>query len=325
MRYTHFSKIERLELSILLKKSYSLRSIAEVLGRNPSSVSRELKRNKVCREYDSLKANHKAYVKRKYSKYQGMKIREHQRLELYVREKLPLGWSPEKIAGRWNNINENNNEITITAKGIYKYLYSNYGQYYCQYLKSMRYRKKRRKQNKSVKEIIKNRVFIGERPKIINSCLRYGDFEADTMGRPKYASTQTLAIVRERKSRYIMAKKVRRLKYSMQGFKELLNGIPVRSITFDNGVENTRHQELGVKTYFCNPYHSWEKGSVENSISLIREYIPKGSDLADYSDDYITTVINRINNTPMKCLKFRTPKEIFEGRYLKITYPQCCT
>lgn len=324
MRYKHFSKTERLELSILLKKGYSLRSIADVLGRNPSSVSRELKRNKVCGEYDALKAHHKAYVKRKYSKYQGMKIREHPELEQYLKDKLPLGWSPEKIAGRWNNI-EGKNEIAITAKGIYKYLYSNYGQYYCQYLKSMRYRKKRRKRNKSIKEIIKNRIFIDKRPMIIDSRLRYGDFEADTMGRPKHASSQTLAVVRERKSRYIMAKKVRRLKYSMNGFKELFNDIPVKTVTFDNGVENTRHQELGVKTYFCNPYHSWEKGSVENSISLIREYIPKGSDLADYSDDFISAIVNRINNTPMKCLKFRTPKEIFEGRFLKITYPQCCT
>lgn len=324
MSYTHFSKTERLELSILLKKGYSLRSIADVLGRNPSSVSRELKRNKVNNEYNSLKANHKAYVKRKYSKYQGMKIREHPELEQYLKDKLPLGWSPEKIAGRWNNI-DGRNERTITAKGIYKYLYGNYGQYYCQYLKSMRYRRKKRKQNKSIKEIIKNRIFIDERPDVINNLRRYGDFEADTMGRPKHASPETLVVIRERKSRYIMAKKVRRLKYSMNGFKELLNDVPVKTVTFDNGVENVRHEELGVQTYFCHPYSSWQKGSVENSISLIREYIPKGSDLADYSDDFISAIVNRINNMPMKCLKFKTPEEVFKGRYLKISYPQCCT
>lgn len=324
MRYTHFSRTERLDLSILLKKGYSLRNVAESLGRSPSSVSRELKRNKVNNSYNPLKANHKAYVKRKYSKYQGMKIREHPELEQYLKNKLPLGWSPEKIAGRWNNIN-GRNEITITAKGIYKYLYSDYGQYYCQYLKSERYRKKRRTRKKSVKEIIKNRIFINERPKIINSRLRYGDFEADTMGRPKYVSPETLVVIRERKSRYIMARKVRRLKYSMNGFKELLNDVPVKTVTFDNGVENARHEELGVKTYFCNPYHSWEKGSVENGISLIREYIPKGSDLADYSHDFISAIVNRINNTPMKCLNYKTPKELFEGRFLKITYTQCCT
>ena len=137
------------------------------------------------------------------------------------------------------------------------------------------------------------------------------------MGRPKRASPQTLVVLRERKSRYILARKVRRLKYSMDGFKELLSGIPVRSVTFDNGVENVRHRELGVSTYSCHPYSSWEKGQVENGIEAIREYIPKGSDLAHYSNSLISAIVNRINDTPMKCLNYQTPREVFYGRFLK--------
>lgn len=191
----------------------------------------------------------------------------------------------------------------------------------------LKYKGKKRKKKAESKwgEIIKNRVFIDQRPGIINARLRYGDFEADTMGRTREASSETLAVVRERKSRYIMARKVNRLKFAIDGFKDLLSLIPVRSVTLDNGPENSRHQELKVQTYFCDPYSSWQKGSVENGIGLIREYIPKKTDLSNYSNDYISAIIDRINNIPMKCLKYRTPKEIFEGRYLKINNEQCCT
>ena len=311
----HFSRTERFELSILLKKGYSLRDVGTALVRSPSSVSRELKRNSVNGDYNPIKAHHKAYVRRKYSKYQGMKIRDHPELEQYLKNRLPRGWSPERVAGRWKR--ENKDAIQMSPQAIYRWLYSPYGQYYCAYLKYKRYGKKKRKRVKQKREIIKNRVFIDERPLIINQRLRYGDFEADTMGRPRRASPQTLVVMRERKSRYILARKVRRLKYSVPGFKELLSGVPVRSVTFDNGVENVRHEELGIPTFFCHPYSSWEKGQVENGIESIRAYIPKGSDLADYSHSDISTIVSRINDTPMKCLDYQTPREVYVGRFLK--------
>ena len=310
----HFSRTERLELSILLKKGYSLRDVGTALGRSHSSVSRELKRNRVNGVYDPRKAHHKAYVRRKYSKYQGMKIRDHTELEKYIKEHMPLGWSPERIAGRWKR--DHPRAAEMSPQAIYRWLYSQYGQYYCKYLKYKRYRRRKRRRIKQKREIIKNRVFIEHRPLIINARAHYGDFEADTMGRPKTASPEILVVLRERKSRYILAEKVRRLKHAIVGFKELLSGIPVRSITFDNGVENVRHLELGVPTYFCHPYSSWEKGQVENGIEAIREYIPKGSDLADYSDSDISAIVNRINRTPMKCLDYQTPREVFFGRFL---------
>ena len=311
----HFNRTERLELSILLKKGYSLRDVGAALARSPSSVSRELKRNSVNGDYNPIKAHHKAYVRRKYSKYQGMKVRDHPELERYLKHRLPLGWSPERTAGRWKR--ENKDAVQMSPQAIYRWLYSPYGQYYCMYLKYKRHRRRKRRRIKQKREIIKNRVFIDQRPLVINQRLRYGDFEADTMGRPKRASHQTLVVLRERKSRYLLARKVRRLKYSMDGFKELLYGIPVRSVTFDNGVENVRHRELGVSTYSCHPYSSWEKGQVENVIEAIREYIPKGSDLAHYSHSLISDIVNRINDTPMKCLNYQTPREVFYGRFLK--------
>ena len=342
MRYTHFSKIERLELSILLKKGYSRRAIALALKRSHSSVVRELKRNKVEDTYDPSKAHHKAYVQRKYSKYQGMKVRENTEIEQYIWEKMqpPYQWSPEQIAGKIRK----EKGVVVSYNAIYKYLYHNsYGNYLCRYLKYKRYGKKRRKQTQSVRALIPNRVWIDMRPEEVNYRLTFGHFEGDTMGRSRYASQQTLTVMRERKSRKLFAFKVPRLKYAMEGFKRMLSPYQriLESITFDNGVENVRHGELGTQTYFCHPYSSWEKGSVENGIGLIREYIPKKSDLKNYSHTDIAAIVDRTNNTPMKCLGWLTPNEVFDeelkvklkikslssryGKAIQLAYPQWCT
>ena len=322
-KYRHFSQDNRNELAILLKKGYSLRSIADILKKNPSSVSREVKENSVKGVYDSQKAQDKARVRRMYSKYQGMKIRDNPLLEQYIHHNIKLSWSPERISGRW--LIDYPYEVSVTFKSIYKYIrHSLFGSRLRIYLKYQG-RPKRDEKNSKWGETIRNRVFIDQRPKIINQRLRYGDFEADTMGRSKSASSQTLVVARERKSRFILAKKVRQLRYTIEGLKEIFLSLPVKSVTFDNGIENSRYHELRIKSYFCQPYTYWQKGSVENGIGLIREYIPKKADLAYYSDSYISAIIDRINNIPMKRLKYRTPKEVFYSRYLKVNNEQCCT
>ena len=140
------------------------------------------------------------------------------------------------------------------------------------------------------------------------------------MGVPKY-TRETIAAVVERKSRFIIGKKISRLKYAMDAFKRLLNFGKALSATFDNGVENVRHLELGISTYFCHSYSSWEKGLIENSFSLIREYIPKKSSLKNYTESDIQAIINLINERPRKCLGFRTPKEVFEEHLLSANSP----
>ena len=144
------------------------------------------------------------------------------------------------------------------------------------------------------------------------------------MGKPR-RSKETLVVLRERKSRRILGTKVRQLKYAVDGFKELLKDIPKTSLTFDNGPENARYEELEVPTYFCHPYSSFEKGSVENGIGRIRQFIPKKADLADYSEEHIQSIIELINNMPMKCLSYRTPKEVFEEHMTRINRSKCCT
>lgn len=306
-RYKHFDRTDRNELSILLKKGYSLRNIAGVLRKNHSSVTREVSNNGGRDKYDPKKAQHKAGVKRWRSKFQGMKIRKHSEVEAYIHQRIRLYWSPEDVAERLKT--EMN--FSITAKTIYKYIYHNpFGDSLRKHLK---YQGKQWKRNKSPiwGEIIKNRVFIDERPEIINDRERIGDFEADTMGKPRRTS-ETLAVIRDRMSRKMFAMKVPRLKYAMNGYKRLIQNLPAHSMTFDNGFENARHQELKLETYFCHAFHSWEKGCVENGIGCIRRFIPKKSDLADYSQQYISDIVEIFNNKPMKCLGYKTPNEVFE-------------
>ena len=325
MRYTHFTKTERLELSILLKKGYSLREMAEVLSRHPSSVSREIRRNSVKGVYDPHKAYHKAYVRRKYSKYQGMKIRENPEIERYIEDKIKQDWSPEAIAGRLPI--DTKGRLSIHHTSIYKYLYSLYGQHLCQYLQYKRYKKRKRKGKKTTKEIIKNRVFIDQRPEIINQRVRCGDFELDTLGVPKI-SKETLVGVVDRKSLYFLAKKISRLKQAMIAAKRLLKPHQVFSVTMDNGPENARYQILNVPTFFCHSYSAWEKPIIENAFRRLRRYIPKKSCLSNYSDGQISFIIDRMNNIPRKGLGWRTPKEVFfQNQVMKLqTFNlKCCT
>lgn len=312
MKYSHLTKPDRMELSILLNRGYSHREISRTLGKHHSSISREIKDNSVRGRYDPDKANHKALVKRAKSKYLGMKIRGDSKLESYVAEKIKMRWSPEEIAGRIRNVDA---EIKyVSAPSIYKYLYSVYGQGLCPCLYSKRWRKGKRHGNgKPKRELIPNRISIEARPDIINRRIRFGDFEGDTLGRIKTDKEAVVGSV-ERMSRYVILGKVPRLKYAMDGLKKQLSpyrGI-IESMTLDNGVENVHYERLDIQTFFCHSYSSWEKATMENSFGRLRRFIPKGASLKEYSDEDICRFSELMNNTPRKCLNYRTPKEVFE-------------
>lgn len=311
MKYKHFNLSNRIELSILLKKGYSFRDIGPVLEKNPSSISREINTNSVNGTYDPFKAQHKAYVKRKYSKYQGMKIRENDELETYIQEKLKLRWSPEQIAGRVKLIN--NEKTVVSTKSIYKYLYSAFGQKLCPYLPSKRYSRKRRKMKKTKRVMIPNRVLIDNRPKIVDKRTTFGHWEGDTLGRIK-SDKQVIAGAVERKSRYLKLIKLPELKCTIDGFKTILSPYhnTIRSLTLDNGVENIRYEKLNIPTFFCHPYSSWEKGTIEHCFKRLRRFIPKKTSLSNFTKQDIYVIVDLMNNTPRKCLKWKTPKEVFD-------------
>jgi IS30 family transposase len=245
-----------------------------------------------------------------------MKIRENQELESYVVDKIKSYWSPEEIAGRLKNIDT---QIKyVSAPSIYKYLYSCYGQYLHSCLYSGRWCKRKRYKIKGPKKPkIPNRVSIEARPAIVSQRARFGDFEGDTLGRIKTDKEVIVGSV-ERLSRYILLGKESGLKYAVDGLKKCLSPYQnaIETLTLDNGPENARYEELGIDTFFCHPYCSCEKATMENSFGRLRRFIPKGASLRDYSDEDIRRFVDLMNNTPRKCLNYRTPKEIFEEQLI---------
>lgn len=309
-KHTKIKKVERHEIALLLGKGYGVSDIGRALKRSKGTISEEIKRNSVNGVYDPIKANHKSYINRKYSKYQGMKVNGNENLEKYIVEKILSGWSPELIAGRIKEVDSHIKRISF--KGIYKYVESVYGRKLERYLP--RYGKRSKKGRFKVDKL-EDRVFIDQRPKIVEKKQRFGDWEGDFIVSGKNGKG-SLLVLRERKARFSLLRKVLNLKIENvhQLIFELTGGVVINTLTLDNDIVFKKHKKLsmllGVPVYFCHPYHSWEKGGVENVNKAIRKFIPKGSDISKYSDEYIQWVEDRLNDRPMKCLRFKTPREV---------------
>lgn len=315
MAHTHITDAERLEISILFGKGYSHRDIGNTMGRSHTSIGREIIRNSVNGEYQPIKAKLKSRVRRKQSKYQGMKVRVRPELEIYIIERLKLYWTPEEIAGRLKQVDIH--LPYISAKGIYKWLYSAWGQAYCNLLPKKRHRPKRKRGKKIKREMIPNRIPIHSRPVEANNRSEFGHFEEDTMVSGKRTKSKAaLAIFCGRKARYSRLSKMKDMKPKthVKAQQKMAKGLKMKTVTYDNGIENKQHEKIAktlkVGTFFCDPYSSWQKGSVENTIGRIRRFIPKGSDVAKFTHQQIAGIEHWLNHTPRKCLNFKTPHEI---------------
>lgn len=317
----HLKKEERLEIAILLKKAYSHRDIADALDRSHTSISREIRKYSTKGEYDPHRASQKARNKRKCSKYQGMKVRSDPALQKYIKEKLELLWTPEDISGR---IKETDTHITyISAKGIYKWLYSVFGQTHCQYLVKKRCRPKRKRKKKTKRDMIPNRTGIEYRSLAANERKEYGHFEGDTVVSGKHhKSSASLLVMVDRKSRFVKLRKIESLRpYECRlAMEELMQDLHIKTLTLDNGIENKDHEKLSknmdIDVYFCDPYSSWQKGGVENVNGVIRRFIPKGSNIANYTHEEIQIIEDYLNSKPKKCLNYKTPYEVMIENHL---------
>ena len=316
MKYNHLSLEERVELYSQIKLGVSLRAIALKLGRTHTSLSRELKRHtKYGRPYKPVLANkraiHWAFKQRHKAPLKNPEILN------YVLTKLRLGWSPETIAGR---IVIDHPNLSTSYESIYRWIYSKPWRKHqlSQYL-DCGHIKRRKKQGRSVlsKDKVLNAKSIDLRPNEINLRQSVGHWETDLMESSR-SCPAALSVTAERLTRFVRLKKVcNKTKYEKtQSLKKQLISLPAQvlfTVTTDRGRENFSNkiweQKLRVQVYFCNPYHSWEKGTVENTIKRIRRFIPKGENLSDYSWQYIQKVEEAINNKPMKCLQYLTPYE----------------
>lgn len=320
-KFTGLSDAERSEISILLKRNCSLREIAQALGRSPNTVSYEVKTNSVSGIYDPLKAKAKSRARRRSRRYQWRKIEHEPALRAFVIEQLspPNHWSPDAVAGY---LKHQQTELPTVGKDqIYAWLYSAYGQPYCQYLLSKRYRPKRRKENRTDRVMISDRVSITERPQVVEDRQEAGHWEGDTIVSGKRTHGKAaLAVTQERTSRLITATLIPNLKPGSftAATNAMFAGKLVRTLSLDNGIENKQHKGItdatGAQVFFCDPYSSYQKGGVEHANKMLRRYLPKGCDLGRFTQAQVDDFVATINRKPRRCLGYKSALQLAEEK-----------
>lgn len=299
---------------VLHGKGYSLRSIAKALNRSVCTISNELKRNKVASNYTPAKAHHKAYVRRREAKYQGMRIVLNPALQQFVEAELLKLQSPQAIAGR---LATGLDGLPFASRDtIERYIKSAYGrqlEYDLKVLKANQRRKGRKK--RPPEQSLGARKGIDERPAVITNRERVGDVKADFIVSGK-TGTGYLLTVADRKIRFGLIRKILPVTISNmeQAFLAVKANLPeLLSITTDNDLLFRYHERLeallGVPIYFCDPYASWQKGTIENYNKHVRKYIPKSSDISQYNEAYTQFVEDRLNSRFMSILNYKTPQE----------------
>jgi IS30 family transposase len=316
--YKQLNIEDREKMAILKGQGKGVREIARELERDPSTISRELQRNAPpirSGYYLAHKAQARATSRRSLAVHR--KRLKTPRLRAYVKRQLRRGWSPELIAGRLISLGWRDH---VSYEAIYQWVYGEARDLIPYLTRAHRKRRRRGYSRKHTKSHIPGRISISERPAVVASRKRWGDWEADTAISRK--SRPVLQLVVNRKARYTFLNRLscREASAMRKTMNRAMCKLPTRfrkTITYDNGVENVEHQlvnrVLGTKSYFCTPYTSQERGTVENIVGLVRRHFPKGTDFAMLSPAKIKRVERWINNRPMKILNYRTPAEVFRS------------
>jgi IS30 family transposase len=293
----------------LKKMGHNQTEIANCIGVDKSTISRELKRNQGQRGYRPKQAHNLALSRRRKGQ-----SRIQADIWAVVEEKIRLDWSPEQISG-WLL---KHHQIQVSHERIYQYILSDKragGDLH----KHLRCQKKRRKRygSRDHRGKLPNRRSIEERPEIVDQRQRIGDWEVDTIiGKGHHQAIVTLT---ERKSRLALLRKVdrRTAKLVSDAVVDLLQPLAdcLYTITGDNGKEFAEHEriaeDLGVDFFFAHPYAAWERGANENMNGLVRQYIPKNRKLSSVTNEELEQIMIKLNHRPRKCLDFMSPFEIF--------------
>ena len=312
MQKKHLSWEEMVKIETLLDQGFKITEIAVAIDRNKSVVSRCISNNSVDGEFKAQKAWELVYERKRKSNSH-LRIISGSLLEKFIVECIELHWSPNQIAGRWR---QDTGEI-ICHETIYQWLYRER----CDLVRlRLRRKGKKYRTKRSSPEFIVNKRSIDDRPHDIEERKVPGHWEGDTMfGDPK--QSEKILINVERKSGLLVAQKIKDKKAdtvleSTEGLFEEFPSELCLSITYDNGTEFARHQEIENSTnmtvYFAKPYSPWERGTCENTIGLLREFIPKGADLTKVSEEDLQYYVKLINGRPRKRLNYKTPIEVFQ-------------
>jgi len=315
-RYRQISSEERVEIAFLQREGRSIRQIAAALDRSASSIAREVKRNSSRQKgYQPGYANEQSRARR----WSGSRLERDARLRAQVLSGLARGWSPEQVSGRLAR--EAGCQV-ISHETIYRFIYAQMARHkdyswrnYLPRRKSKRGWRGRRGGGSHT--FITGRRTLTERPREVTTRAVPGHWEADLMLFARYG--QAVLTLHERQTRLLVAvrppgKAARPIAELIRAILEPLPAVWRQTVTFDNGTEFARHYQLhaiGIETFFCDPYAPWQKGGVENAIGRMRRLLPRKTDLATVSDDRFMDLVRSYNNTPRKCLDFRTPAEVF--------------
>jgi IS30 family transposase len=301
------SRVERLEIEIVLNKGYSQRSIATVLGRSPNTISYEIRENSTNGVYNAKKAHAKARLRKRMRHLEYSKIEHSPEIKKFVIEKLKAHWNPDEIAGFLKRTTDSRH---VSKTAIYQWLRTARGERYCVHLYSKRKRVKKRKP-KAKRAMIPNRVGIELRNEVVNDRKECGHWERDSVVSKK-GCVGGMATHQERTSRFLVAVKVesmRSLEHA-QATQRVHAYTLMLSVTTDNGIENRNHQDWGMSVFFCDPYSSWQKGGIENANKMLRHFFPKGTDFSTVTQKEIDDACAIINDKPRKILGYWSAREV---------------
>ena len=311
--YSHFDLKERTLIYWWRKEQLSLREMARRLRRSHTSLSRELRRNLWGGRFYYPRGAQIIYDWRLQDRVNRERLKT-KAVRTYVGQKLALGWTPELIAGR---LKREGQLPTVCHEAIYQYIYQT-ASHLIQYLPRQHPKRKPKRPYRKAGERIPNRTRVEFRPMAATQRQACGHWEADMLAAAD--RTHGLNVLVDRKSRltHISVLSNKTAAATKTVLLRRLKAYPCslrQTITYDNGQENTQHEAinaaLGTKSYFCAPYHSWEKGSVEQTNGLIRRFLPKGSNFRELGHAAINRIEKLLNNRPRKCLDYYTPYEVF--------------
>jgi len=316
--YTHFSQEERCVLSAYLSDGLSQRKIAEKLQRSIGGLSLEIEKGSVGKgrdHYDPFAAQMGSRMRKWHANSRNPM--KNEKLQSYVQTQLIEGWSPEIISGRLKDDYSHDPSMQVNHESIYQWAYKNGVSHLLPRGKPRRSRRRYRLKAATGTQGLGVVTSIHQRPEAANERTEFGHLESDSMLEKKVTG-DILSIQLERVSRYLFItraanKSAPETRKAIAGVLRRLPSALKQTLTFDRGTEGAEHHLLGIDTYFCDPYSSWQKGSVEQVIGLIRRYIPKGTDLSTVTDQELKTIQNRLNNRPRKVLGFKTPREVLSA------------
>jgi IS30 family transposase len=310
LSYTHFTLDERKYLQELLEQGHSIRKIASILGRSPSSVSREIKRNRSKNRYHPWRAQILAICRRKNCERRRLKPKTPE--WNYIVTHLKVFWTPEEICERWNL--EHPDALRIHFSTIYRYIKRKEFPDISAKEHLRRRGKRMMPRNSSYNSIQPDRI-IPEWPEAIRLRIRIGDWEGDTV----YGGIGKglLVTMVDRRSRYLRAALLesRNAEKTCDTIVAMMQGLPLQSISLDNGSEfadfRRLEEQLQTPVYFAEPHKPWQRGTNENTNDILRFFFPKGYDFRTLSQAELDKVVASINSRPRKCLGWKSPAEVF--------------